>query len=112
MPSRFVEVSTPIEDSVDTLSHLWTSFVYTVSNIVPANATERASAILSNAVPEVRGIEAITGVVKSAPKPTGTAYVLLVSAVALFVLRWMFIVCKSRRILAVYGHTKEFSKDL
>ena len=112
MPSRFVEVATPLEDSVGTLSALGSSFVSRVSELVPENATQRMTSAFASVVPEVRGLDTITQVVHAAPKPSGTAYTLLVSAIALFSLRWVFIVIKSRRILAVYGYTKEFSKDL
>jgi len=99
MPPRFVEVATPLEDSVAFFGRHG-STIY-----------ECARRFNHAALAKLEGINSLAPPL-NAPLPTGAPALILASAVIAAALRIVYINLKTKRILRAHGQTRAFLKDL
>lgn len=117
MPQRFVELSTPVEDSVQWASTLSGTLSERLGDGVAqwlltpaANATRR----LADCVPDGVGAasQAVVDAATALPRPRGAAAHALVGAVAIAVLRWLYVRHRVMRILTTHGQMRTLRKNM
>ena len=107
MAPRFVEVSTPVEDSVHVISRFGNWFVNTTSN-----ASYTLLGACSEILSSIQGVKLLTEAAESFPWPRGVAYYMILASVALIVFRIIFVSFASRRILYAQGHSRLIKKSV
>ena len=115
MPSRFVEVSRPVEDSIKWASSFRAAMGSRIGLMLPRNTTSRLVARMAD-LRDIRVIgdlsQAIEFVVACVPPVKQEVQVLIVSSVVFFFLRVAFLFWRSRSILATYGAAKVLAKEI
>lgn len=117
MAPRFVEVSRPVEDGVAWAATVTDGLVAKLANIT-ANATgeiwKRLESI-TNAAPEIKVYDDLRywldEAASSLPSAKQETKYMVLASVAFLVLRWLFVMLRSRSILANYGATKMMHKE-
>jgi|MDSW01.2.fsa_nt_gb hypothetical protein len=116
MPQRFVELATPVEDGVQWASAMSATLSDRLNSgvaqwVIPAVAN--ASRRLADCVPDGVGAasQAVVGAATALPPPRGVAAHALLAALAVVVLRWLYVRRHATRILSKYGQTRQLCKD-
>lgn len=115
MAPRFVEVATPIEDSVQWASSLGAgsalgSFGAVISDFV--NETRHSSIAAAeragNALVELEALPRIRAVAASLPRPSSFALYMLAAAATALCMRSLLVRLTARRILRAHGQCRAF----
>ena len=110
MPSRFVELATPIEDSVAWVESLGISFGTFLSELVnafPVANLTRFGDVLNRTIDvDHESLRVALNLVQQIPAPQGVAAYLLSAALAVMIARYILIANKTANILKKYGQSQ------
>lgn len=120
MPSRFVEIATPIEDGVEWAGSTGSALVSFVKGVagsihMPPNITDLMYDQFSTAcssLGEYDTFAEIQGAISRVPKPCGISAYIFMAAIATALVRMVIVKAHTSRIIDRYGQSRVACKDL